>query len=70
LRVAQKLDNLLQIFLSLVHARDVLECDSPLRFGQELRLRLSEAHRLAGAALHLPRHIDPQAQEQQHGQDA
>ena len=70
LRIAQEFDDLLQVLLGLVDARDVLESDAPLRLGQKLGLRLAEAHRLAGAALHLPRHIDPQAEEQQHRQHA
>ena len=70
LRVAQEFDDLLQVFLGLVDAGDVLERDPPLRFGQKLGFRLAESHRLAGAALHLPGHVDPQAQEQQNGQHA
>ncbi len=70
LRVAQELDDLLQILLGFVHAGDVFERDAPLRLGQKLGLRLAESHRLAGAALHLPGHVDPQTQEQQHRQNA
>ena len=70
LRVAQELDNLLQVLLGLVDAGDVLERHASLRLGQKLGLRLAEAHRLAGAALHLPGHVNPETQEQQHGQDA
>ena len=56
LRVTQEFDNLLQVFLRFVDARHVLEGDAALRLGQELGLRFAEAHRLAGAALHLPGH--------------
>ncbi len=70
LRVAQELDDLLQVFLGLVDAGDVLEGDAARRLGQKLGLRLAEAHRLAGAALHLAGHVDPQAQEQEDRQDA
>ena len=70
LRIAQELDDLLQILLGLVDAGHVLEGDAARRLGEKLRLRLAEAHRLAGPALHLPGHVDPQAEEQQHGQDA
>ena len=59
LRVAQEFDDLLQVLLGLVDAGDVLEGHAALRLGQKLGLRLAEAHRLAGAALHLPRHVDP-----------
>ena len=68
LRVAQKFDDLLQVFLGLVDAGDVLERDAALRLGEQLGLRLAKAHRLAGAALHLPRHVDPHAEEQQQRQ--
>ena len=44
LRVAQELDDLLQVLLGLVDAGDVLEGDAAMRLGQELRLRLAEAH--------------------------
>ena len=54
LRIAQELDDLLQILLGLVDAGDVLEGDAAMRLGEELRLRLAEAHGAAGAALHLP----------------
>ncbi len=66
LRIAQELDDLLQIFLGFVDARDVLKGHAPLRLGQKLRLRLAKAHgAAAGAALHLPRHENPHAQKQQ-----
>ncbi len=68
LRIAQELDDLLQIFLGLVDAGDVLEGDAALRLGQQLGFRLAKSHRLAGAALHLARHIDPHAEEQQQRQ--
>ncbi len=49
LRIAQELDDLLQILLGLVDAGDVLEGDAAMRLGEELRLRLAEAHGAAGA---------------------
>ena len=49
LRVAQELDDLLQVFLGLVDAGDVLEGDAAMRLGQQLRLRLAEAQRLPPA---------------------
>ena len=64
LRVAQKLDDLLQILLGLVDAGDILEGHTALRLLKQLGLRLAESHRLAGAALHLARHVDPHAEEQ------
>ena len=68
LRIAQEFDDLLQVFLGLVDAGDVLEGDAALRLVEQLGLRLAEAHRLAGAALHLARHVDPHAEEQQQRQ--
>ncbi len=68
LRIAQELDDLLQIFLGLVDARHVLEGDAALRLVEELRLRFAETHRLAGAALHLAGHVNPYAEKQQQRQ--
>ena len=61
--IAQELDDLLQVLLGLVDARDVLERDAAMRLGQHLGARLAKAHRLAGAALHLPRQEDPHADQ-------
>ena len=51
LRIAQELDDLLQVFLGLVDAGDVLEGDAAMRFGEQLGLGLAEAH---GAAARRP----------------
>ena len=64
LRVAQELDDLLQVLLGLVDAGDVLEGDAAMRLGQQLGLRLAEAHGPAGAALHLAQTEDPHADDQ------
>ena len=64
LRIAQELDDLLQVLLGLVDAGDVVEGDAAMRLGQKLRLGLAEAHGPAGAALHLARQEDPGADEQ------
>ena len=69
LRIAQELDDLLQVLLGLVDAGDVVEGDAAMRLGQKLRLGLAEAHGPAGAALHLARQEDPGADEQRDGQD-
>jgi hypothetical protein len=61
--VAQEFDDLLQILLGLVDARDILEGDAAMRLGQHLGARLAEAHRLAGAALHLARQENPHADQ-------
>ena len=44
LRVAQELDDLLQVVLGLVHAGDVLEGHAAVALGQKLSPRLAEAH--------------------------
>src|SRR3546814_4851663 len=46
LRVAQELDDLLQLLLGLVYAGDVVEGDATDLLGQQARLRLAEAHGL------------------------
>ena len=65
-RVAQEFDDLFKIVLRLVDAGDVLEGDAAMALGQQLRLRLAEAHGLAAAALHLAHEEDPDADQQQH----
>ena len=74
LRVAQKLDDLLELFLGLVDAGDVVEGHPALALGEQLGPRFAEAHRPAfAAALHPVHHEEPQAHKhqhrQQHGQD-
>ena len=70
LRVAQELDDLLEVFLGLVDAGDVLEGDAAMRLGEQLGLRLAEAHGAAGARLHLAHEEYPDAEDQQHRQPA
>src|SRR5205085_3557959 len=41
--IAQELDDLLQILLGLINARDVFERDAAMRFGQKLGPALAEA---------------------------
>ena len=57
--VAQEFDDLLQVLLGLIDAGDVLERHAAMGLGQHLGARLAKAHRLAGAALHLPRQENP-----------
>jgi len=61
--VAQEFDDLLQVLLGLVDAGDVLEGHAAVGLGEHLGARLAEAHRLAGAALHLPRQENPDANQ-------
>ena len=63
LRLAQELDDLLQLFLGLFHAGDVLERHLLLLRGVQARAALAEAERLVSAALHLPHHEDPEGQQ-------
>ena len=61
--VAQEFDDLLQILLGFVDARDVFKRHAAMRLGQKLGARLAEAHRLAGAALHLAAEENPHADQ-------
>ena len=61
--VAQEFDDLLQVLLGLVDAGDVLECHAAMGLREHLGARLAEPHRLAGAALHLPRQENPDADQ-------
>lgn len=60
---SQELDDLLQVLLGLIDARDVLEGDAAVGLRQHLGARLAETHRLAGTALHLARQKNPHADE-------
>ena len=68
LRIAQELDDFLEILLGLVDAGDVLEGDAAMRLGQKLGLRLAEAHGAAGPRLHLAHEEYPDAEDQHHRQ--
>ena len=68
LRIAQELDDLLQILLRLIDAGDVIEGDAAMALGEQLRLGLAKAHGPAAAGLHLAHEEDPHGDEQQHGE--
>ena len=68
LRIAQELDDLLQVFLGLVDAGDVIEGHAAMPLGEQLRLGLAEAHGAAAARLHLPHEEDPHGDQEQHGE--
>jgi hypothetical protein len=53
LRLAQEIDDLLELVLRFVNARHVLERDLLLGARRQLRLALAERQRLVAAALHL-----------------
>ena len=67
MRVAQKFDDFLQIFLGFINARDIFKGDAPVGLGQELGLGLAKAHGFGAAALHLARHKHPEADQSQNG---
>ena len=70
-RVAQEFDQFGDFFLGLVATGNVGEVDLGLILVEQLGARLAERHRaLAGtAALHLPHHEQPEADDQQHRQE-
>ena len=69
LRFAQELDNLLQLFLGLIHAGHVFEGDLLLLHGEQAGPALAEGQRLVAAALHLPQHEEPQGRDHDDGSE-
>ena len=68
-RVAQEVDDFLNVFLGFVAARDVLEADLVVLLAQHAGLGLAEAEGAAGAAataLHAAHEEDPHADQKQH----
>ena len=64
LRLAQVLDNLLQLFLGLIHAGHVFECHLLLLHREQARSALAERKRLVATRLHLPQHEEPHGNQQ------
>ncbi len=66
-RVLEEVDDLADLFLGFVDARDVGERDGDLVLVQQPRPALAERHRAApaGAALHLAHEVHPDADQQQ-----
>src|SRR5579884_1988987 len=60
LRLAQKLDNLLQLFFGLIHAGHIFKGDLFLLHRKQPRAALPKRQRLVAASLHLPQHKEPQ----------
>ena len=67
LRLAQILDDFLQLFLGLVDAGHILKRDLFLLHGEQARAALAEAQRLVAARLHLPQHEEPDGAQQNEG---
>src|SRR5262245_55054560 len=63
LRLAQKLDDLLQFLLGFLDTRHVLERDLFLLRGMQPGAALTEAQRFVPAALHLAHHEYPERQQ-------
>jgi hypothetical protein len=66
LRVLQVFDNLFELLLGFIDARNVLERDAADLFGKQTCPALAEPHRTAAAALHLAHKKDPYPDQQQH----
>ena len=64
LRLAQKLDDLLQLFLGFIDAGHVLEGDLLLLHGEQARAALAERQGLVAAGLHLAQHEEPDRAEE------
>ena len=64
LRLAQKLDNLAQLFFGLFHASHVFERNFLLLHGEQSRPALAKRQRLVSTGLHLPDHEEPQRAQQ------
>ena len=64
LRLAQELDNLLQLFLGFVDTGHILKRDLLLLHREQPGAALAERQRLIAAALHLPDHEEPQQGDQ------
>ncbi len=70
LRVAQERDDLFELRLGFLDARDVREGHALRVLREQLRARLAEAHRLATTRLQLAEKQEPEPDEEQHGQPA
>ena len=68
LRLAQELDDFLELFLGFIHAGHVFERDLLLLHGEQAGAALAERQRLVAAGLHLADHDEPQRAEQDEGQ--
>ena len=67
LGLAEKLDDLLQLFLRFVDTGDVFEGDLLLLRGMQAGAALTKTHRFVAAGLHLAHHKNPKGQQQNEG---
>ena len=65
-RITQELNNLLQFLLGLVDASHVVKGDAFLALGEQLSARLTKAHRLTAATLHLAHEEYPHRDNEDH----
>ncbi len=65
LRLAKELNDLLELFLGLVHTGHILKGDLFLLHRKQPRPALAERQRLVPARLHLPQHKEPQRADNQ-----
>ena len=64
LSFAEELDDLLELFLGFVDASDILEGDLLLLHGEQAGARLTKAHGLVAAGLHLAQEEEPETKEE------
>jgi hypothetical protein len=69
LRLAEELDDLLELFLGFVNSGDILESDLLLLHGEQTGAGLAEAHGLVAAGLHLAEEEEPEAEKQSEGRE-
>jgi hypothetical protein len=67
LRLAQELNDFLQLFLGLFHARHVFKRDFLLLGGVQARAALAETKGFVATALHLADHEDPESRQHDEG---
>ncbi len=66
----QEVDDLFQLLLRLLHARDIRKAHSLLIVALELRARLAEAHRHPARALRAPDHEEEDPDQNKNGEPA
>jgi hypothetical protein len=69
LRIAQELDDFLEVAFGFVDTSDVIEGHAAMRFGQQLGLGLAKTHRAPRTTLHLAHQEQPDTNDQQDWQE-